>query len=120
MREKPLYLRRFTASLNSSLYKAVYFPLSTLTVTDFYRGLTRGLGEEPKARKITMFGQIQYFLERVKLTHNQPLAQSVVMRYSVNSLSKEEVRQCIEHHLKLAGGNHPIFSAQAIETIASR
>lgn len=171
---KTSLLRRFTTSLNPSLYKAVYFPLSTLTVTDFYRGLTLGLGEEPKSRKIAMFGQIQqaisnlyynqritpvlildemqmssnqflndigllfnfsmdsenpfvlilvglpHFLERLKLTHNQPLAQRVVMRYSINPLSKEEVRQYIEHHLKLAGANHPIFSAQAIEAIASR
>jgi len=171
---KTSLLRRFAASLNPSLYKAVYFPLSTVTVSDFYRGLALGLGEEPKSRKIAMFGQIQqsisnlfynqkitpvlildemqmvsnqflndisllfnfsmdsqnpfvlimvglpHFLERLKLSHNQPLVQRVVMRYSMNPLGKEEVKNYIDHHLKLAGANHDIFSAQAIEAITSR
>lgn len=171
---KTSLLRRFAGSLNPSLYRAVYFPLSTVTVADFYRGLTLGLGEEPKSRKIDMFGQIQqlivnlfynqkitpvlildemqmasnqflndisllfnfemdsqnpfvlimvglpHFLERLKLAHNQPLAQRVIMRYAMNPLSKDEVKQYIEHQLKLAGANHTIFSPQALEAIASR
>lgn len=55
--------------MNPSLYKVIYFPLSTGTVMDFYRGLAFGLGEEPKSRKADLFRQIQqavqaYFRER--------------------------------------------------------
>lgn len=52
--------------------------------------------------------------------HNQPLAQRVIMRYTMNPLSKEEVKQYINYQLKLARANHEIFSPQAIEAIASR
>jgi len=171
---KTSLLRRFTATLNPSLFKAVYFPLSTVTVADFDRGLALGLGQEPKFRKVDMFGQIQqavlnlfhnqritpvlildemqmasnqflndisllfnfamdsenpfvlimiglpHFMERLKLSHNQPLAQRVIMRYSMQPLGKEDVRNYIQHQLKLAGANHDIFSPQAIEAIASR
>jgi len=66
---KTFALRAFTESLNPSLYKVIYFPLSTGTVMDFYRGLARGLGEEPLFRKVDLFHQIQravlvYFRER--------------------------------------------------------
>lgn len=56
---KTYALRGFSQSLNPALYKVVYFPLSTGTVNDFYRGLAFGLGEEPKTRKIDLFRQIQ-------------------------------------------------------------
>lgn len=132
---KTSLLRRFTATLNPSLFNAVYFPLSTVTVADFYRGLALGLGQEPKFRKVDMFGKIQqailnlfhnqritpvlilnkiqmasnqflndisllfnfamdsknpfvlimiglpHFMKRLKLSHNEPLAQRVIMRY---------------------------------------
>jgi len=56
---KTLALRAFAESLNPSLYKVMYFPLSTGTVMDFYRGLAVGLGEEAKNRKVDLFMQIQ-------------------------------------------------------------
>lgn len=64
-----LPLRAFSESLNPSLYKVIYFPLSTGTVMDFYRGLAKGLGEEPGFRKVDLFHQIQkavllYFREK--------------------------------------------------------
>jgi len=171
---KTSLLRKFAATLNPSLFKAVYFPLSTVTVADFYRGLAIGLGEEPKFRKVDMYGQIQqailnlfhnqkitpvlildemqmasnqflndisllfnfsmdsqnpfvlvlvglpHFMERLKLSHNQPLAQRVVMRYAMKPLDKEGVREYLQHQLTLAGAHHDIFTPQAVEAIASR
>lgn len=66
---KTFALRSFAESLNPSLFKVIYFPLSTGTVMDFYRGLAVGLGEDPKSRKVDLFHQIQqaikvYFKER--------------------------------------------------------
>lgn len=52
-------LRAFVVSLNPSLYRVAYFPLSTVTVTDFYRGLAFSLGLEPAFRKVDLFRQIQ-------------------------------------------------------------
>lgn len=56
---KTYALRAFRDSLNQALYKVVYFPMSTGSVNDFYRGLAFGLGEEPKTRKVDLFRQIQ-------------------------------------------------------------
>jgi general secretion pathway protein A len=56
---KTFALRCFAESLNPALFKVIYFPLSTGTVMDFYRGLAIGLGEEPKFRKVDLFHQIQ-------------------------------------------------------------
>lgn len=56
---KTLAARCFAEGLNPSLYKVVYFPLSTGTVADYYRGLAGALGENPGFRKVDLFHQIQ-------------------------------------------------------------
>lgn len=56
---KTFALRAFTGKLNPSLFKVIYFTLSTGRVMDFYRGLASGLGEEPYFRKVDLFHQIQ-------------------------------------------------------------
>jgi type II secretory pathway predicted ATPase ExeA len=56
---KTAALRKFTSSLAPSLYRPVYLALTTVTVMDFYRAMTSLLGEQPRYRKIDMFGQIQ-------------------------------------------------------------
>lgn len=43
--------------------KVIYFPLSTGTAMDFYRGLAAGLVEEPKFRKVDLFHQIQHAIQ---------------------------------------------------------
>jgi type II secretory pathway predicted ATPase ExeA len=167
-------LRHFVNNLNPSLFKPIYFPMSTGTVLDFYRGLTMELGEEPSFRKVDLFKQIQrviyssfyekkitpvlildemqmssnkfltdisilfnfsmdsenpfvlilsglpFLMDRLSLNQNQPLAQRIVMRYKMAPLKKEEVKSYIEHHLKIAGATHEIFTPHAIEAIASR
>jgi general secretion pathway protein A len=60
---KTFALRSFAESLNPALFKVVYFPLSTGTVMDFYRGLALGLGEAPSFRKVDLFHQIQQAVE---------------------------------------------------------
>ena len=171
---KTTVLRLFADSLNPSLFKIIYFPLSTGTVMDFYKGLASGLGEKPKTRKVDLFQQIQqavtsfyqdqkitpvfildemqlaanrflndlsilfnfsmdsqnpyllimsglpYLMDKLSLNQNQSLTQRIVMRYYLESLNKEEIANYINHQLKLAGANHPIFTPQAIEAIALR
>jgi general secretion pathway protein A len=170
---KTFTLRSFSESLNPSLYRVIYFPLSTGTVIDFYRALVFGLGEEPKSRKVDLFRQIQqaietlfrerkiipvfildemqmardsflsdismlfnfkmdsenpfililvglpYLRDRLSLNQNRSLSQRLIMRYKIEPLNKEEVNGYIEHHMKLAGARHPIFTEAAIEAIAS-
>lgn len=52
-------IRTFTSDLNPSLFKVVYFALSTVTVSDFYRGIAYSLDLEPRFRKVDLFKQLQ-------------------------------------------------------------
>lgn len=56
---KTFVLRSYLSSLNPSLYKVFYTPLSTITAMDFYRGLSLGLDIMPASRKVDLFRQIQ-------------------------------------------------------------
>ena len=56
---KTFLLHCFLSSLNPSLYKPIYIPISTVTVNDFYAALCEGLGISPAQKKIRMFTQIQ-------------------------------------------------------------
>jgi len=52
-------IKKFIDSLNPSLYKCVYLPLSTVTVMEFYRSIAFGIGITPSFKKIDMFISIQ-------------------------------------------------------------
>jgi type II secretory pathway predicted ATPase ExeA len=56
---KSFALRCFVSSLNKSMYKVVYIPITTLTVKEFYRALCDGLGLIPAYKKVDMYKQIQ-------------------------------------------------------------
>lgn len=59
---KTTSIRAFTAKLNPQLFKVAYLPLSSVTVTDFYRHLAVALGLEPRFRKVDIFHQIQDYI----------------------------------------------------------
>ena len=63
---------------------------------------------------------LPFLLDRLSLNQNQSLSQRVVMRYQLTPLDKEEVKDYIEHNLKLAGANYEIFSQSVLEAITSR
>jgi len=56
---KTFTIKNYTDSLNPSLYKVFYLPLSTLTVLEFYRAIAVGLGIVPQHKKIDLFNSIQ-------------------------------------------------------------
>lgn len=64
---KTTSIRHFTNSLNTSAYKIIYLPMSTLTVQESYRQLALELGLEPKFRKIENFRQIQSAIKRLSI-----------------------------------------------------
>ncbi|MFW6230112.1 MAG: ExeA family protein [Halanaerobium sp.] len=68
---------------------------------------------------ILILSGLSFFLDKLDLNQNQSLAQRVVMKYHMVPLSKEEVKEYIEHHLKIAGSTHNIFTPGAIEAISS-
>jgi Type II secretory pathway, component ExeA (predicted ATPase) len=171
---KTTLLRKFAASLSQTLFKVIYFPLSTVTVNDFYRGIAYGLGEEPRFRKVDIFAQIQqavmnlYFNQKItpvfildemhmasgnflndigllfnfrmdsenpfilcmcglphladklKLSQMQPLNQRIIIKHRMVPLTKDEVGEYIDFHLKNAGCSSPLFTPDAVEAIASK
>jgi len=56
---KTYVLKCFADNLNTSLYKLVYIPVSTITVIEFYKALAYGLDLEPSNRKIDIFRDVQ-------------------------------------------------------------
>ncbi|MGI6448881.1 MAG: ExeA family protein [Desulfitobacteriia bacterium] len=56
---KSFTLKCLAASLNKSLYKIIYIPITTLTVKEFYMALCDGLGVIHAYKKVDMFKQIQ-------------------------------------------------------------
>lgn len=66
-RGKSTAARVWAASLNPSLYKVSYSSISSLTVMDFYRQISIGLGTEPAFRKNDLFNDIQREVKRFAL-----------------------------------------------------
>jgi type II secretory pathway predicted ATPase ExeA len=61
---KTSVVRNWIKGLNQSAYKIIYIPISTLTITEFYRYLASELGCEPSYRKSENFKLIQGAIER--------------------------------------------------------
>lgn len=74
---KTLAVRTFCESLNPGLYKPMYLPLSTLTVSEFYAAICYALGETPRFRKIDNFRLIQQTI--LSLYKNRGITPVVVM-----------------------------------------
>ncbi|MCB9661873.1 MAG: ExeA family protein [Sandaracinaceae bacterium] len=54
---------------------------------------------------------------RLNMAALDALAQRIVVRAHMRGLSRAETTAYFEHHLRLAGCNHPVFEAPAIEAI---
>ena len=61
---KTTSIRKWCETLNKAAYKVVYIPLSTLTVSEFYRQLASSLGIEPYYKKVDNFRAIQEIVTR--------------------------------------------------------
>ena len=64
-RGKTTAVRHWANNLNTSLYKVIYLPLSTVTVMEFYRQLAESLGLEARHRKSENFKIIQAEITRL-------------------------------------------------------
>lgn len=64
-RGKTTTVRYWSKTLNKSLYKVIYIPLSTVTVMEFYRTLTTELGLIPHFQKTKNFKAIQEEINRL-------------------------------------------------------
>lgn len=62
---KTYTVKYFLENLNSSLYKIVYLPLTTVSVMDFYQALAISLGLETVRSKTKLFFDIQNFIKQL-------------------------------------------------------
>lgn len=69
---------------------------------------------------ILVLSGLPHLKTRLILNHHRPLSQRMIMKYEIQPLSREEVSNYIDHHMKLAGSKMPIFTESAIEAIALR
>jgi len=49
----------------------------------------------------------------------KPITQRMNVRFHLEQLSLLETREYIEHHLKIAGSSHPVFTSEAMDAIYS-
>ena len=73
---KTACLRSFVSGLNQSLYRVTYLPMTTISASEFYRDLAKGLGLEPCYRKIDNFRNIQ---ERIRDLYREQKTTLVVL-----------------------------------------
>lgn len=83
---KTLQLRTFIDSLSAACYFPVYLPLSTVTVSDFYRQINASLGAERRFRKIDVFASIQQQIKHL-VTHEKRVP--VVILDEAHRLSRD-------------------------------
>ncbi|WP_391203644.1 ExeA family protein [Psychrobacillus sp. L4] len=69
---------------------------------------------------ILVLSGLPHLKTRLMLNHHRPLSQRMIMKYEIQPLTKVEVSNYINHHLKLAGAKMPIFTESAIEAITLR
>lgn len=62
---KTTAIRNWVKSLNQAAYKIVYVPLSTISLSDFYRYMAIEFGYEPSFKKVDNFRNIQSAIERL-------------------------------------------------------
>ena len=71
---KTVALRRFVDKLNTEHYRAIYLPLSTVTVLDAYAQLNRALGGDEVVRsKSLLFREIQGGIAQLTAQGTQPV-----------------------------------------------
>lgn len=70
---KTYVIKYFLESLNPSLYKVVYLPLTSVSVLDFYRALCIALNLEPKSSKTKMFFDIQEHIKKIVIEQKKHL-----------------------------------------------
>ena len=73
---KTVCQRAFVSSLNPSLYKVVYLPMTTISTSEFYRDLAAGLGLDPCYRKIENFRNIQ---ERIRCMYKEQKTTLIIL-----------------------------------------
>lgn len=88
--------------------------LQTREIMEEFRGLLNL--EVPGTKLLTfIFFGLPELEENLKL--DEPLAQRVALRYHLDPLSEEATGNYIEHRLRLAGRQTPLFAPQAVSLI---
>lgn len=72
---------------------------------------------EPRERLALVFCGQASFLDRITHHHAAPLASRVVARSHLSAVSRDQMGEYIEHHLKIAGARKKIFTDVAVGAI---
>ncbi|MBW8352154.1 AAA family ATPase [Bacillus sp. IITD106] len=69
---------------------------------------------------ILVLAGLPHLKTRLALNQHRPLSQRLIVKYEIQPLTREDISNYINHHLKIAGAKMPIFTEAAIEAIALR
>lgn len=127
---KTYSLKNYADSLNPSLYKPFYLPLSSVTVLEFFRAIALGLGIVPPYKKIDLFNAIQ---ERIISLSKDKRITTVIMLDEAQYLSNKILNDLkiilnfgmdSENHAVIVIAGQPILantlSMHAHEALAQR
>jgi len=89
---KTLALRRYVDTLNESLFKPCYTPLSTLSRADLLYHLNRLLGLPPRLSKSAVYGQIQQVLIESKEQQGKTIVLIIDEAHLLQTGPLEELR----------------------------
>lgn len=120
-------VKQYIDVLNKHLLKTHQAGRSTVVIIDEAQNLSPAVLEqvrlltnletnEKKLLRIILLGQPE-LAEMLDRTELRQLAQRITARYHLNPLSREDVRQYVNHRLARAGGHPGIFSDGAVHTL---
>lgn len=55
--------------------------------------------------------------QKLRLAHLEPLAQRITVRYALEGLDRDTTHHYLQHRLKAAGGDRPLFTEAAVEAL---
>ena len=55
--------------------------------------------------------------QKLRLAHLEPLAQRITVRYHLRGLDRDHTEAYLQHRLRIAGADRPIFTLQAVEAL---
>jgi len=113
---KTYALKNFADSLNPSLFKTFYLPLSTVTVLEFFRAIAIGLGIVPPYKKIDLFNAIQ---ERILTLSKDKRITTVIMLDEGQYLGNKILNDLkIILNFGMDSENHAVIVISGLNTLA--
>ena len=112
---KTFTIRNFIKKLNKDLYKVIYISATdNLTVFDFFKEI----GNSKDYTIVILIGHPELKSELCKKIY-ETINQRIIVNYTMNGLSREEIKEYVKTRFEIANVNRNIFSEDALNALYS-